>query len=243
MPSHQKEIKILRMKKILIAAVAALALLSSCKKDNYYMYGAIETGNFNKGVFVTDNGLRFTIRENLTETDISTLDRAIIMCDIYGPENTTGVYEIRLRNYAEMAIVEPLLQSAVLAEREFSTDPLSLTRCWRSGNYINLGLGFMTMRGGTAEHRFDVIVDDTHELDDSLRIRIEHFADGEYPGSDTFNFISSETSGCYLSVPTEGIIAGNPEKVPFKVTLSSYKYDVYGDPMEGYEIKEYKGDL
>lgn len=231
------------MKKILLAAVAAIAILSSCKKDEFIYYGSVETGNFVGGTFHADSGLKLTIRENLSEVDITTLERAIILCDIYGPKNASNTYEIRLRSYAEMALIEPLLRSEVEAEREYYTDPLALKTFWRSGGYINFGLEFLSRKGSTAKHSFYIVRDDTHHIDDTLRIRLEHFADGEYPGAESFVTETADQAACYISMSTTGLVPENSEKIPFKLTIPIYNYDIYGNVIEGGEVKEFKGSL
>ena len=206
------------MKKLLIILAAMLAV-ASCKKDDTLIYGSFETGTFHEGRFYSDRGVVFNIRENVSSRDIADIRRAFIYCDIYTSEDNGKSYDIRLRDFTEMYITDPVMASSLSPDRVAEEDPATLSVCWLTGNYINFQMQFVTVSDSKAEHRFSIIVDDAPHGGDSLLVKIEHFADGEYIGAQGFPEEDYAYGNRYLSLPLGDLVDDEVTSIPFQVSL------------------------
>ncbi len=131
------------MKKLLLLCLL-LPLLSSCSKEEDYVYPNVltemidlqtdETGT--AAWLITDKGIQWHIqpRQGLDALVPDTTYRTVTMYEPLSPTDDT-VQEAIL--YNTQLVIAPIPQP-VAEVKEVKTDPVTLQSIWHSGNYLNL---------------------------------------------------------------------------------------------------------
>lgn len=167
--------------------IAAMALLTSCKKDSTLYYGNVTMGNFAGDKFISDQGNEFTIVENLTGSEIKDIKRAIMQCDVL--QKTAGTengYDVRVSYVGEVLTKEPLTFEAASADPEkVVEDPILVDQAWISGGYLNLYVMFemqVSPKLEDSKHMVNLVYDPASIGTGELTFALRHNAYGETLG-------------------------------------------------------------
>lgn len=167
--------------------IAAMALLTSCKKDSTLYYGNVTMGNFAGDKFISDQGNEFTIVENLTGSEIKDIKRAIMQCDVL--QKTAGTengYDVRVSYVGEVLAKEPLTFEAASADPEkVVEDPILVDQAWISGGYLNLYVMFemqVSPKLEDSKHMVNLVYDPASIGTGELTFTLRHNAYGETLG-------------------------------------------------------------
>jgi len=98
-----------KINRIIIAMVAGIASLASCQKDETLRYNNATMGNVVNGQFISDQGNRFNVVEQICAGKLDTMKRAIIICDVLkAAEGKNDEYDVRLRQMAKVLDKTPV---------------------------------------------------------------------------------------------------------------------------------------
>ncbi len=163
---------------IALAAVAASIFAVSCaKEDNTLRYNNATMGNVIDGVFISDQGNKFNVKEQTCRGKIDTMKRAFVICDVLN--NTAGAeneYDIRLNYLAKVLLKDAVPVSSVENLDTYMNDPVIDADVWISGGYINMQIAFPAKRLGGKPHTLNLL----HEKKDGVyKFMIRHNAEGE----------------------------------------------------------------
>ncbi len=167
--------------------VAAIALFTSCKKDNTLYYGNVTMGNFAGDKFISDQGNEFTIVENLTGEEFKGIKRAIMRCDIL--QKTAGTengYDVRVSYVGEVKTKEPLTFEVAAEDPEkVVEDPILVDQAWISGGYLNLYVMFEMQVSPALEnskHMVNLVYDPASIGTGKIALTLRHNSFGETLG-------------------------------------------------------------
>ena len=193
--------KMISIGKIFSVALASVMVLASCQKDDTLHYSNITMGNFVDGVFVSDQGNRFNIKEQTCEGIPDTLKRAIITCDVLA-KTGEDAYDIRLNGFSGVFTKEPVDSTAVTDSTVFAEDPLMIHEMWYSGGYINMYVLIPLKIGSGHAHLINLVRNDEASVPGVYEFTLKHNAFGEVatPGD-----MSYTLGGTYASFPAAGM--------------------------------------
>lgn len=206
--------------KSIICIMAAIAALTSCKKDDTLQYNNLTMGNVVDGTFISDQGNIFTVAENNTDTDLSTLKRAIVLCDILNKvENTENEYEIRLNDVASVLTKEALTKTeADAGEDSAVTDPIFIQTMWISGGYLNINFIIEYKPFSEKSHLINLVLDTEATSEGKYSAELRHNSFGE---ASIYNETQLQYGLGYVSFPINGIT--NEESAEIEVHYNWYK--------------------
>ena len=193
--------------KALSAALAAL-LLVSCLNKGEYLYS--DTGMCTKigaDRLRTDGGAIYNIVENSSGSNFSqTSKRIMISCDVQSAvPGTTNEYNIRLIDFREALVDEPVTASAMTADT-LGNDGINVVQAWVSGGYLNSYLNVTMKNYSDTSHDIKVLFDDVRSNSDTLFFKMRHNAHGESPENPEMSFNQLTLAGVYASFPLAGIL-------------------------------------
>ena len=216
------------MKRILLAALFAGALLTSCIKDDTLYYNVTEMGVLRDGKIVSDTGITYTITE-MTETyDLTGLDRILFLGDVLA---STGdrTYNLRLKSIFSVPTPGIVPAADFVAPTEPSGDrPALIQTAWLGGGYLNLSLGYFVGDGSKVEHRFTLAEQTVPEGKDTLFLRLYHNAGTEdeyWDGSSTLEDEGMALISAYYSFPITPFVPTTDKPRPLKVLYSWHAFE------------------
>lgn len=211
--------------------------VSSCKKDTTIAYNNVTMGNVVNGRYVSDQGNIFNIVEQNCNGKIDTMTRVYTVCDILnktagGAENE---YDVRLNYY-----IEPLCKSALKLsqmteeqKKEVGSDPISITKAWFSGGYLNLEFYCEFKSGSKVSHFINLVQNDVVTKDGFYVLKLHHNSYGD--SSNHEDATGLRLGYGYASFPISSILPAGTEEADIEL-----KWDWYIDNQPGYspELKE-----
>jgi len=191
--------------KSIVYIIAAVAALSSCKKDDTLQYNNLTMGNIVDGTFISDQGNIFTVVENNTLGDITQVKRALVLCDVLKKvENTDNEYEVRLNNFAEVLTKNPINLIDADADKDNSVkDPIYIQQAWISGGYLNINFVIEFKTGSTQKHLVNLVLDEEASVDGKYCFEFRHNSFGE---ASIYDEIQLTFGSGYVSFPIKDII-------------------------------------
>ncbi len=181
--------------------MATALCLASCQKDNTLYYSNITMGNIVDGVFISDQGNTFNIKEQTCDGILDTLKRAFINCDVL---TKTGekTYDVRLKSFSSVFTKNPVDSTAVTDSATFVEDPLMIYEMWHSGGYINMYIFLPVKVGSKTSHLINLVRDDENATPGIYEFTLKHNAFGETAASGDGDYI---LGGTHVSFPAAGI--------------------------------------
>lgn len=201
-----------------ISAIAALSVISSCKKDDTLQYNNATMGNIVEGRFLSDQGNIFNVADQTCEGDLTSMERAFVVCDVLhrtegGKENE---YDVRVNQIATVLTKDVVALSNTTAEMLIQ-DPVHIEYAWVSGGYVNLYIMVPMKSGSTTKHLINLVhegaMTDTktgEEIEGSYRFTLRHNAnDDKIVPEQTVDYV---LGGGYVSFPLNSYIAEKEAK-------------------------------
>ena len=174
----------------------------SCQKDSTLHYSNITMGNIVDGVFISDQGNIFNIKEQTCEGVIDTMKRAYISCDILS-KTSEKTYDIRLNGFHNVFTKSPVDSTAVTDTAVFAEDPLMVYEMWYAGGYINMYIALYFKEGSGQSHLINLVRNDEGAAPGVYEFTLRHNAFGELPDESDTDFI---LGGTYVSFPAADLI-------------------------------------
>ncbi len=201
----------------LAAAIITLSTVSCSKEDNTLRYNNATMGNIVNGVFTSDQGNRFNIKEQTCPGKLEEMERAFIICDVLNnTEGAQGEYDVRLNYIAEVLTKASVPVSETEGPDSYTNDPLVLQSLWISGGYINLYITVPIKSSDSKPHELNLL----HEYKDGVyRFFIRHDAAGEVLKEDGDNS-GMKLANAYASFPISSII--KEDKADISIEWNSY---------------------
>lgn len=201
--------------KTLICITAAMAALTSCKKDDTLQYGNATMGNVVDGTFISDHGNIFTVVEKNTNAELEKMKRAFVVCDVLKKvAETENEYEVRLNGCVEVLTKSPVEKSYADSDEEMSVnDPINIeypVYLWTSGGYINMLVSFDVKTGSKTKHLVNLVFDKEASTGNQYVFNLRHNSFGE---SLIYGTADSQLAHNYVSFPITDIIKDNTAEI------------------------------
>lgn len=190
------------LRKIFTTIILAAMGFVSCQKDSTLHYSNITMGNIVDGVFISDQGNIFNIKEQTCEGVIDTMKRAYISCDILS-KTSEKTYDIRLNGFHNVFTKSPVDSTAVTDTAVFAEDPLMVYEMWYAGGYINMYIALYFKEGSGQSHLINLVRNDEGAAPGVYEFTLRHNAFGELPDESDTDFI---LGGTYVSFPAADLI-------------------------------------
>ena len=218
------------MKKLILALLPALALLSACHKQESVTYSGIEAGTMSAGVFTSDNGTVMTVVGNDAKYDVSST-RRVLISDKTQPVTDPDHISIDLTGLLDAGILPPA-RVDILSDDPDGT-ALQVSDAWFSADYLNV---LITFEGDDpAKHTFSA---DYTADEKGIVFRLHHDGSLDPSGSKALSF--------FLSIPVYepvlvyeqcSLAVGIKAPYPAPVTLQWTARTLDGGPLSVYDRK------
>ncbi len=206
------------MKRITILLLAAVAVMTGCKKDDTLRYNNLTMGNIIGETIVSDQGNTFEIAETLFEVDLQKYEygRVLLMCDVL-KKTAENTYDIRLTGI-ESVLTKNVLPLSEATEPELTVeDAINIRDIWYGGGYLNLFIEFAQKEDSETKHRITLVHDDQSE-EDGYTFILRHNAYGETPSEEDREYRSAFG---YVSFPIARLI--NEDSADITIKWKSHK--------------------
>lgn len=161
------------MRKYILTLIAcALAAVSCELKDEYYVTNVNDLVTAKENTMMSDFGVLYTIKNDLTDRKWTVGERYMINFDI---ENAD--YEISLRQYTKCIIASP---TEMGEEPSPGEDPVTVNGSTISGGYVNLQLKYYKKKESTYPHNIFMEYKD-NTASGTLELTLIHDGNGENP--------------------------------------------------------------
>ena len=203
---------------IFIAAIAAVSVISSCKKDDTLQYNNATMGNIVEGRFVSDQGNIFNVADQTCVGDLQSMERAFVVCDVLhrtegGKDNE---YDVRVNQIASVLTKDVVALDNTTAEMLIQ-DPVHIEYAWVSGGYVNLYILVPMKAGSDTKHLINLVhegkmtdVTPGGELEGSYRFTLRHNSNGDkIVPEQTVDYV---LGGGYVSFPLNSYITEKEAK-------------------------------
>jgi hypothetical protein len=218
------------MKKLILALLPALALLSACHKQESVTYSGIEAGTISAGVFTSDNGTVMTVVGNEAKYDVSSTRRVLISYTTH-PVTDQNHIDIDLTGLLDAGILPPA-RVDILSEDPDGT-ALQVSDAWFSTDYLNI---LATFEGKEAP-KHDFTADYTAD-EKGIVVRIHHDGSEDAAGGSVLScFLSIPVNEPMLSYEQCATAVGIKAPYPAPVTLQWTSTTLDGGPLTLYERK------
>ena len=206
-------------RKIFFAALLSMICLAACQKDDTLRYSNVTMGNITGGVFISDQGNRFDIKEQTCPGILDTMKRVIVTCDVL-TQTGESTYDIRLNGFASVFTKAPVDSTSVTDADIFVEDPLMVHEMWCSGGYINMYIFLPVKVGSRTAHLINLVRNDKDAAPGTYEFTLKHNAFGEVPTADGSGYT---IGGTYVSFPVAGLFA--EDKADIVIHWNSGKED------------------
>lgn len=204
-----------RIKKglIFLAAIFAASLQVSCQKDNTLQYNNATMGNIVDGIFVSDQGNRFNIVDQLCIGNLMEMERAFIVCDVLNRSADGGEneYDVRL-NHMSKVLTKDAVSHTNATEEMMIQDPIHIENAWISGGYMNMFIIYPVKVGSTTTHLINLVheggmtdPETEEEIPGTYRFTLRHNSNGDKITPP--QVIDYVLAGAYVSFPLNTYIA------------------------------------
>ena len=184
------------MRKYILALIACALTAVSCGiNDEYYVTNVndLVTARDNT-TLMSDFGVLYTIKNDITDRKWSTGERYLINFDI---ENAD--YEITLKKYTKCIISQPTEMGETPSPGE---DPITVNGSTISGGYVNLNMDYYRKKESNYAHRIFMEYKDD-PVSGNLELMLIHDGNGENPVQ--MNNDDLEKINCIYSFPIAGL--------------------------------------
>lgn len=184
------------MRKALAIAVIAILVLSSCgNDDDNYVYppvsmefATITTGiGGNIEILNTDDGKTFLVNQDLTNSILNPGSSYRVVTNYQplsmpsaGEYGTADIYTL-----TNVYCTRSIPASSVAGG--FETDPVTVNKIWKRGNFVNIELGVMAK---DKEHEFRFINEGRNYATNTITIKLMHDNGGDYPAYTKLAYLS-----------------------------------------------------
>ncbi len=174
------------MKKTLAIIAAAALALASCNDDDGYVYPSVllEFATISTGlsgtveILYTDDGNTFVVNQDLTSSELNPSSSYRVVA-YYLPLTmpSSGSYgTVDIYSLASVYCGTTIPASSVSGG--FETDPVTVNKIWKRGNFINMELGVPAM---DKTHMFRYINEGRDNSTNTINIKLLHDNDDDYP--------------------------------------------------------------
>lgn len=215
------------IKKSLIIIIAAVAAITSCKKDDTIQYNNATMGNIVDGRFVSDQGNIFNVVDQQCIGKLDTMKRAFVVCDVLnrtegGADNE---YDVRVNQIATVVTKDPVHHMNTTAEMLIQ-DPVHIEYAWISGGYMNLFVMFPSKVGSKTSHLINLVhegcmidPETKEEIEGTYRFTLRHNSGGDkIAPPQTVDYV---LAGGYVSFPLNSYIT--EEEADFSIEWTWHK--------------------
>lgn len=233
--SKKKRMK--KINRIIIAMVAGIAALASCQKDETLRYNNATMGNVVNGQFISDQGNRFNVVEQICAGKLDTMKRAFIICDVLNAAEGNEEFDVRLSYVSPVLTKDAVPSSEINDLSTLKNDPILLTDMWISGGYVNLYMTIPVARSSNKPHEITFVLDQKDQTEGLYTFLIRHNASGEVLKENADNS-GMVLAGAYASFPVSSIIKEDTAKIRIKWQ----SYMVAGQGIVSAKSEEYTAD-
>lgn len=206
-----------RISRSIICIIAAIAALTSCKKDDTLQYNNFTMGNVVDGIFTSDQGNIFTVVEKNCTGDLEKMKRAVVLCDVLKKvEGTENEYEVRLNGIGTVLTKDPVSKQVADNDNEMSIeDPINIYDLWISGGYINMYVQFEILPNTDKKHLVNLVIDEEASTAGKYVFTLRHNSYGESITHDEQNVT---LGGAYVSFPITELIKEDSAEITMNWT-------------------------
>lgn len=218
------------MKRTLLCAVTLCLTaisLTSCLGESEYLYSSLEMVNvLSSDRFKTDEGVIFNVVENSAASMPVDIKRMMISCDVIrNSSGKDGEYDIRLREFAEAKVSDPVLLGEADVEK-VGNDVVQVSQGWMTKGYFNALLKVITLKDSEQEHTIDLVFNEQRSHQDTLFFQIRHNAFGDSLEEEDNHDKAFNVAGGYFSFPVEQYIPAGTSSIVIHLDWEWYKtYD------------------
>ena len=219
------------MKRLMLALLPALMLVSACHKQDAVTYTGLEAGTLSSGIFTSDEGVRMTVVGNEEKYDVTTTRRVLISYETH-PVTDSDHIDIDIHGLLDAGILDPVHAQSIPEDPTGS--PLEITDAWFSKNYLNILASFEGKE--PALHDFSAAFTADEK---GIVVRLDHDGSQEsYSGSNILSyFLSIPISEPVLSYEQAALAASIKSPYPAPVILQWSARTQTGGPLTLYERK------
>ena len=217
-----------KINRIIIAMVAGIAALASCQKDETLRYNNATMGNVVNGQFISDQGNRFNVVEQICAGKLDTMLNAA-----EGNEE----FNVRLSHVSPVLTKDAIPSSEITDMSVLKNDPILLTDMWISGGYVNLYMTIPVARSSNKPHEINFVLDQRDQTEGLYTFLIRHNASGEVLKENADNS-GMVLARAYASFPVSSIIKDDTAKIRIKWQ----SYMVAGQGIVSAKSEEYTAD-
>ena len=163
------------MRKYILTLIACALTAVSCEfSDEYYVSNVSDLVTARENTMMSDFGVLYTIKNDLTDRKWTVGDRYMINFDI---ENAS--YEISLKQYTRCIVSTPnaMDDDGTPSPGE---DPVKVSGSTISGGYVNLNINYYVKKGSDYQHRIFMEYKDNPKSG-NLELVLIHDGNGENP--------------------------------------------------------------
>lgn len=190
------------IKKIFLSVLASILGFAACQKDDTLYYSNVTMGNIVDGVFISDQGNIFSIKEQTCTGILDTVKRAMILCDVLS-KTGEDTYDIRLNGFSSVFTKAIVDSSAVTDPEILVEDPLMMYEMWYAGGYINMYIALHFKEGSGQPHLINLVRNDEKAAPGTYEFTLKHNAFGEVADPDETEMAFG---GTYISFPAADMI-------------------------------------
>ena len=195
-----------------ITVLAVAGCLHSCEKDDTLMYNNATLGNVVDGRFISDQGNIFNFVEQLCSGDITTMTRAMVVCDVLNKtaSGESNEYDVRVTQIAKV-LAKNIVFHENVNDDMLVQDPIHIEYAWISGGYMNLYIMFPIKVASTTSHLINLVHEGAmidpqtnEEISGTYRFSLRHNSFGDKATSDSP--MEYALAGGYVSFPLNNYI-------------------------------------
>ena len=204
--------KLTRSHKFFLVLAINLFSLLSCEKDDTLMYNNATMGNIVDGQFISDQGNIFNIVEQTCAGDVTSMTRAMVVCDVLNKTQggAANEYDVRLTQLGRV-LAKNIVYHEDTDEDMQVQDPVQIEYAWMSGGYMNLFIIFPVKAGSTTSHLINLVhegcmtdAETKEEISGTYRFTLRHNSFGDkIEQPQTADYI---LTGGYVSFPLNSYI-------------------------------------
>lgn len=219
---------------IISVATAIIALCAvSCQKDDTLYYNNLTMGNIVDGRFISDQGNTFNVVEQTCSGDLTTMKRAIMLCDVLnatdGKENE---YDIRLTSLSSVLTKAPLSVEEAAEGDAATKNPVLIDRFWYSGGYLNMYVVVPFDSTKDVKHLINLVY--SYDENGDVVMELRHNAFSDLRDDSNENIV---LGGSYVSFPILDIIEKDSAKIHVKFLWYEAAGSAYSSTEKEYTIE------
>ena len=219
------------MKRLILALLPALMLVSACHKQDAVTYTGLEAGTLSSGIFTSDIGVSMTVVGNEEKYDVTTTRRVLISYETH-PVTDPDHIDIDILGLLDAGVLNPVHAQSLPEDPTGS--PMEITDAWFSKDYLNILASFEGKE--PALHDFSAAFTADEK---GIVVRLDHDGSQEsYSGSNILScFLSIPISEPVLSYEQAALAVGIKSPYPAPVLLQWSARTLADGPLALYDRK------